>query len=101
MSCNRVPAFILGTPYPKHVFLNKPIEINLNLEVEIDDYECNDIQTVLCGPNKTITLELKNCDNTNIMETFIINNARLSSESINSDLDSATTVTLNYKSFVI
>lgn len=100
-TCNRNPVYVLGSPYPKHVFLNKPIEINLSIEVEIDDYECNDIQTVLCGPNKTMILELKNCDNTNTMETFVINNARLASENINSDLDGPTTVNLNYKSYLI
>jgi hypothetical protein len=100
-TCNRNPVFVLGSPYPRYVFLNKPIEINLNLEVEIDDYECNNIQTVLCGPNKTMTLELKNCDNTETIEMFNINNAKLISENFNSDLENATTVILNYRSYLI
>lgn len=101
MQCNRIPQFILGSQYPLDVYLNRPIEINLNIEVEVDDYECNNIQTVLCGPKKNIILELKNCDNTTTMESFTINNARLISENINSDLDNATTINLNYKSYLI
>jgi hypothetical protein len=101
IASNRLPMFLLGSQYPKEVHLNKPVEINLELEVEIDDYECNNIQTILCGPKKNIILELKNCDNTIIMETFNINDVRLVSESFNSDLESANTVSLNYKSFLI
>jgi hypothetical protein len=101
IQCNRLPQFVLGSQYPLTVYLNRPLEINLSIEVEVDDYECNNIQTVLCGPKKNITLELKNCDNTNIMESFIINNARLISENINSDLSNPTTISLNYRSYLI
>lgn len=101
ISCNRLPLFILGSQSPAEVYLNRPIEINLNIEVEVDDYECNNIQTVLCGPKKNIILELKNCDNTETMETFNISNASLISENFNSDLENATTVSLNYRSYLI
>lgn len=101
IQCNRLPRFGLGNQYPIEVYLNRPLEINLSIEVEADDYECNNIQAVLCGPKKNIILDLKNCDNTSIMESFTINNARLISENINSDLDNATTIVLNYKSYLI
>ena len=70
-------------------------------EVEIDDYECNDVRTILCGPKKNILLELKNCDNTTTMENLNITNARLVSENINSDLENSTIVNLQYKSFLV
>ena len=98
---NRNPQYVLGSQYPLSVYLERPIEINLSLEVEADDYECNDVRTVLCGPKKNILLELKNCDNTTTMENLNITNARLVSENINSDIDNPTTINLQYKSFIV
>jgi hypothetical protein len=101
ITCNRVPLFGLGSQYPLDVTLNKPVEINLNIGVEVDDYECNKIQTILCSPKKDIILELKNCDNTITMESFTLKNARLISENIALDLENPTTVNLNYRSYLI
>lgn len=100
IDCPRIPIYTLGSNNASDVSLNRPLEINLIIGVEIDDYECNDIQSILCGSNKDITLELNNCDNTTIMESFTIPDARLVSENLDSSTSNATKVELTYKSYI-
>lgn len=101
ITCNRIPFFGLGSQYPIQVHLNRPLELDLTLSVEVDDYECNNIQTILCGSKKNIFLELKDCSNTNVLENFMIPNAKVISENISTSIDNPTTVEINYKSYLI
>jgi hypothetical protein len=100
IDCKRVPQYILGSPYPGEVYLNKPLEIELIIGVDVDDYECNNIQTILCNSKKNIFLELKNCDNTSTMESFLLPNAQLTAENISASLDNSARVELTYKSYI-
>jgi len=100
INCERVPGYVLGSEYPTEVYLNKPLEIDLIIGVEIDDYECNNTQTILCGSTKNIFLDLKNCDNTTTMESFLIPNAKLVSENLSVGLSNSSRVELTYKSYI-
>jgi hypothetical protein len=102
ISCERVPIFTLGSFNPADVFLKKPLIINLNLTIEIDDYESQDIQTLLCSPEiQNITIDLKNCDNSQIIESFYAPNARLVSSSYNGSTENASSVELTFRSFLM
>jgi hypothetical protein len=102
VSCERVPTFVLGSIDPKEVFLKKPVIAELTLNIEIDDYESDDIQNLLCNPNiQNITIDLKNCDNTVIMESFFMPNARLISNSYNGNIGDAATIELLFRSFLV
>lgn len=102
VSCERVPLFVLGSNDPSSVFLKKPIIVDLNLEIEIDDYESPDIQTLLCSPNiQNINIELKNCDNTQIIETFYAPNSRLIANSYAGSTEDSSSVELSFRSFIV
>lgn len=102
VNCERVPFFVLGSFYPNQVILKKPINIELNLTLEIDDFESEDVQSLLCSPNiQDINIELKNCDYSQIIETFRAPNARLVSTSYNGDTDSAANITMTFRSFLM
>lgn len=102
VNCERVATFVLGSRDPRAVFLKKPIIIELNLSIEIDDYESPNIQNLLCNPNiQNLTVELKNCDNTETIESFYAPNARLISNSYAGSIDNPTTVELLFRSFLV
>jgi hypothetical protein len=102
ISCERVPIFLLGSFNPADVFLKKPIIIELNLTIEIDDYESPDIQDLLCSPEiQNITIDLKNCDNSIIIESFYAPNARLISSSYNGSIEDASSIELTFRSFLM
>jgi hypothetical protein len=102
VSCERVPIFLLGSFNPGHVFLKRPIIIDLNLTLEIDDYESPDIQNLLCNPEiQNITIDLKNCDNSQIIESFYAPNARLVSSSYNGSIDDDTSIEMTFRSFLM
>jgi hypothetical protein len=102
VSCERIPIFTLGSFNPADVFLKKPLVIDLNLTIEIDDYESQDIQTLLCTPEiQNITIDLKNCDNSVIIESFYAPNARLISNSYSADTENAATIELTFRSFLM
>lgn len=100
IDCQRVPYYVLGSAFPADIYLNKPLEVELIIGVEVDDYECNNIQTILCDSKKDIYLELKNCNNTSTMESFLLPNAVLTAENIGVSLDNSSRVELTYKSFI-
>jgi hypothetical protein len=102
VSCERIPIFLLGNFNPGHVFLKKPVIIDLNLTLEVDDYESSNIQNLLCNPEiQDITIDLKNCDNSQIIESFYAPNSRLVSSSYNSSIDEAASVEMTFRSFSV
>ena len=102
VNSERIPTFVLGNINPKEVFLKRPVTVELTLNIEIDDYESSDIQTLLCNPNiQNITIDLKNCDNTITIESFYMPNARLISNSYNGNIGDAATVELLFRSFLV
>jgi hypothetical protein len=102
VNCERVPLFVLGSFSPSEVILKKPIDIELNLTLDIDDFESDDVQSLLCSPNiQNINIELKNCDYSQVIDNFIVPNARLVSTSYNGDTDTASNITMTFRSFLM
>jgi hypothetical protein len=102
VSCERVPVFLLGSLNPSHVFLKKPIIIDLDLTLEIDDYESRNMQDILCAPEiQNISIDLKNCDNSQIIESFKAPNSRLISTNYNGTIDNSASIELSFRSFLM
>jgi hypothetical protein len=102
VACERIPIFGLGSINPIGVFLKKPLTIELTLNIEIDDYESPNIQNLLCTPEiQNITIDLKNCNNSIIIESFYVPNARLISNSYAASIDNAANVELVFRSFLM
>ena len=101
IQCKRMPQYVMGSFNPKYVVLKRPLPIQMNFTVEIDDYMCNDIQTLICTPSQqNLTINLNNC-NGNTFMGYSINNARLINNSFNSSLTENANVKLTYQGYVI
>ena len=101
LQCKRMPQYVMGSFNPKYVVLKKPIPILMNFTVEIDDYMCNDIQTLICSPTQqNLTINLNDCNGNAIMG-YSVNNARLINNSFNSSLTENANVKLTYQGYVI
>lgn len=102
INCERIPFFVLGSRDPSDVTLKKPIIAELTLTLEIDDYESSDIQTLLCSPNiQDLQIDLKNCDKTQVIESFIMPKARLISTNYTSSVDNSTSIEMLFRSFLM
>ena len=102
VNCERIPLFVLGSRDPSDVILKKPIIAELTLTLEIDDYESSNIQTLLCTPNtQNLQIDLKNCNQTTVIESFLMPNARLISTNYSSSIDDYATVEMLFRSFLV
>lgn len=102
IQCGRMPQYVLGSFNPRYVVLKKPIPILVNFTVEIDDYMCNDIQTLICNPyQQNLTINLNNCDGSSTIQGYSINNAKLINNSFNSSLTENANVKLTYQGYII
>jgi len=102
VSCERIPIFILGSLNPTDVFLKKPIIIDLDFTLEIDDYESRNMQELLCTPEiQNITIDLKNCDNSQIIESFHAPNSKLIYTNYNGSTENSANIELSFRSFLM
>ena len=102
IQCKRMPQYVMGSFNPKYVVLKKPLPILVNFTVEIDDYMCNDIQTLICNPyQQNLTINLNNCDGSSTIQDYSINNAKLINNSFNSSLTENANVKLTYQGYII
>jgi len=100
ITCKRMPQYIMGSLDPKFVVLKKPLPILVNLEVQIDDYLCNDIQRLVCNPyQQNLTINLNKCGVDNTIQAYSVNNARLINNSFNSALLENASVKLTYQAY--
>jgi hypothetical protein len=96
----RMPQYVLGSFNPAFVVLKRPLPVMINFTVEIDDYMCNDIQTLICSPYKqNLTINLNDCGGSNTIQSYSINNAILINNSFNSSLTENADVKLTYQGY--
>jgi hypothetical protein len=102
VTCERVPLFKLGSIYPSEVILKKPITIDLSINIDIDDYESTTIQDLICSSGtQNLIIDLKNCNKTQIIESYSIPNARLISNSYELSIENAANVELVFRGFLM
>lgn len=101
ITCKRMPQYVLGNLNPKFVVLKRPLPIIVNLDVQIDDYMCNDIQRLICNPyQQNLTINLNKCGTSNIVQDYSVNNARLINNSFNSAISDDASVKLTYQGYI-
>lgn len=102
VTCERIPLFKLGSIYPQAVFLKKPITIDLSINIDIDDYESTTIQDLICTSDiQNLIINLKNCNKTEIIESFSVPNAKLVSNSYELSIESSANVELTFRGFLM
>lgn len=102
IDCTRKPQYVLGSFNPAFVVLKRPLPVTLNFTVELDDYLCKDIQTLICSPyQQNLVINLNKCDKSTLIQSYSISNASLISNSYNSSLSENANVKLTYRGYII
>lgn len=98
---NRNPIYKIGSVFPVQVDRASPIIQEANFNLEINDYEVDQINEYLLKPKeKDLSISLRNPINNAVIQTFTINNARLNSQSISSSSEDVLTVSLSYNGYL-
>jgi hypothetical protein len=98
----RVPIYTVGLDIPTGVIAGTPVEVNVNFNLEIDDYEIKNMRFVpdeTTFRNTTITLN-KNNSTTPLLE-YSFDNMLLTSESFSAGQDSNAGVNFNLRTFIL
>ena len=98
----RVPIYAIGTDQPTGVIAGTPIEVNVNFELDIDDYE---IKSMRLNPDETVfkntVITLKKNNSHDILLRYDFDNMLLTSESFNGGVDSNAKMNFNLRSFIL
>lgn len=98
----RVPLYAVGLDTPTGVIAGTPIEVNVNFEIELDDYEIKNMRLVpdqTVFQSATITLK-KNNSNTKLLE-YSFDDMLLTNESFQGGVNSNATTNFNLRSFIL
>jgi len=98
----RVPIYTVGLDIPTGVIAGTPIEVNVNFNLEVDDYEIKNMRFVpdeTTFRNTTITLN-KNNSSTPLLQ-YSFDNMLLTSESFSAGQDSNAGVNFNLRTFIL
>jgi hypothetical protein len=98
----RVPVYAIGTDVPTGVIAGSPLEVNVNFEIQPDDYEIKNMRFV---PEETVfqdtVITLKKNNSNDILLTYSFENMLLSSESFRGGVDSDASVNFSLRSFIL
>jgi len=94
--------YAIGSDTPTGVIAGTPIEVNVNFEIQPDDYEIKNMRLI---PGETIfkntVISLKKNNTNDILLTYSFDNMLLTSESFNASNDSNATVNFNLRTFIL
>tara|TARA_R110002020_G_scaffold4733_1_gene20569 strand:+ start:157 stop:990 length:834 start_codon:yes stop_codon:yes gene_type:complete len=98
----RLPIYAIGTDVPTGVIAGSPVEVNVNFEIQPDDYEIKNMRFV---PEETVfentVITLKKNNSNDILLTYSFENMLLSSESFQGGVDSNASVNFSLRSFIL
>lgn len=98
----RVPLYAIGIDQPTGIVAGTPIEVNVNFELEPDDYEIKSMRFV---PDETVfqdtVITLKKNNSNDILLRYSFDKMLLTSESFNADVNSSARVNFNLRSFIL
>mgnify|MGYP007047343116 CR=1 FL=1 len=98
---NREPIYKVSEPFPVQVHTDFPIYQELNVSIDIDNYEVPKISSYLESPiMKDVEISLSNPINDQLIESITIKNARLLSQSIQSSSNESLKLQLSYKGYI-
>ena len=96
------PIYAIGSEFPVDVQTTFPITQQASFNIDVNDYEIDSIKSYLIKPKQIEDLRiiLKNPINESVIDSFNIKNARLVSQSINSNSTDLLTVSLTYNGYI-
>jgi hypothetical protein len=98
---NRKPIYQIGSHEPIQIMTEFPISQQANFQIDIDDYEVNNIKEYLLNPQQQdINIIVKNPINENAIDSFTIKNARLLSQNVNAGSMDLLSLSLVYDGYI-
>ncbi len=98
---DREPIYKIGSPYPVQVDRKFPLVQQASFSVEVDDFEITKMREYLIKPRQQdLTISFANPINDNNIDTFVLKDARLLSQGMQSSSDGITKVELNYAAYI-
>jgi len=98
----RVPLYAIGSDQPTGVEAGSPLEVNVNFELDVDDYEIKDMRLI---PDETVfkntVITLKKNNTHDILIRYSFDDMLLTSESFTAGVDSNARVNFNLRSFIL
>ena len=98
----RLPIYAIGNDEPTGVIAGTPIEVNVNFEIEPDDYEIKNMRLI---PDETVfkntVITLKKNNSHDILLRYSFDDMLLTSESFNATNDSNARINFNLRSFIL
>lgn len=98
---DRNPIYKIGSPFPVQVDRRFPLIQEATFTIETDDLEVSRIQEYLIHPKQqNLTLSFSNPINSNLIESFTIDKARLTDQSMSSNSEDLLTINLRYIGYI-
>ena len=98
----RLPIYAIGNDEPTGVIAGTPIEVNVNFEIEPDDYEIKNMRLI---PDETFfkntVITLKKNNSHDILLKYSFDDMLLTSESFSANNDSNARINFNLRSFIL
>ena len=98
----RLPIYAIGNDEPTGVIAGTPIEVNVNFEIEPDDYEIKNMRLI---PDETVfkntVITLKKNNTHDILLKYSFDDMLLTSESFSANNDSNARINFNLRSFIL
>lgn len=102
INCNRNEIYEIGSYMPTDIQLIYPIAINLNCNLEIDEFNYENIRNIIDKPTvRNININFKNLAATNTVKKITLNNLMLVNKNLTLNNDSAGTATLTFVSYIV
>ena len=98
----RLPIYAIGNDEPTGVIAGTPIEVNVNFEIEPDDYEIKNMRLI---PDETVfkntVITLKKNNTHDILLRYSFDDMLLTSESFSANNDSNARINFNLRSLIL
>ena len=103
LSTPREPIYVVGKDRPVEVQAIPPYEVNAEIVLHIDDYEAKNVFDYLIqntSPHKKdLSILVKNSDNTSVIGSYNVPNARLIGENITASVNEQLEISLSYQGY--
>lgn len=102
LSVSRLAVYSYGSLYPVAVMINYPIEVDLSLTIDKNDYVAKNIRNFPFNDrNDSISLSFNDLQTKQNILNYSFNSMKLVGEAMRVDVNGSVSTTLKYKSYII
>lgn len=100
--CNRNEIYEIGSYLPTDIQLIYPLAISLNCNIEIDEFNYENIRNIIDNPvTRNININFKTLNGNNIAKRINLNNLMLMNKNLSLNNDSAGTASLSFVTYIV